>query len=280
MSVTMLPGRTFPSDSLSMSNSERTEETNNMRRTTHLLLFLTALAAAPLASAAAAPMVREIYSCNFNDGKDMGDLMAARDYYLNQMEKAGQEPATAFVWTPFKASTSFDFLWANNNDSLMDYARRGDAFNASAEGQASMERFNSVATCTSSLAMRRQMFQAEGELNAGPGGAIIQAFACDYRRGHGPGDLEDLVNHVSSVVGSVDIADGAMGFVSVPGVGAPPSSADLYFYNVNASLEKWAARSEAFQAAPGTPSLIRHLQTVVECGSALFVGQRVVPPLE
>jgi hypothetical protein len=263
-----------------MSNSERTKEINNVKQITHLFFLLAALVMAPLASAADAPMVREIYSCNFNDGKDMDDLMSARDYYLNQMEKADQEPATAFVWTPFKAATSFDFLWANNNDNLMDYARRGDAFNASAEGQASMERFNSVATCTSSLAVRRQMFQAEGELNDGSGGAVIQTFACDYRRGHGPDDLEDLVNHVSEVVGSVDIADGALGFVSVPGVGASANSADLYFYNVNGSLEKWAARSEAFQAAPGTPALMRHLQTVVDCGSALFTGQRVVPPLE
>ena len=251
-----------------------------MKRITHLLFLLAALAAAPLASAADAPMVREVYLCDFNEGKDMGDLMAARDFYLKQMEKSGQEPNMAFVWTPYKASTGFDFVWANNTANLMEFARDSDTFNASAEGQAAMDRFNTVATCSSHLAMRRQTYQAEGELNPSPDGAVINAFACNYRRGHGPNDLEDLVGHVSEVAGSVDLADGAAGYVSVPGIGAGPNTPDLLLYGVNGSLEKWAARGEAFQASAGAPSLMRHLQTIVECSGSLFYGQRVVPPLE
>lgn len=251
-----------------------------MKRITHLLFLMTALAIAPLASAADAPMVREVFLCDFNDGKDMGDLMSARDFYLKQMEKAGLEVNAAYVWTPYKAGTGFDFVWANNNDSLMAFARGSDAFNASAEGQAAMDRFESVATCSSHLSNRQQTFQAEGELNPGPNGAVINAFACNYRRGHGPDDLGDLVGHVSEVVGSLDLTDGAVGYVSVPGVGAGPDAPDVLFYGVNGSLENWAARSMAFQASPDSASLIRHLNTITDCNAALFYGQRVVPPLE
>ena len=100
-----------------------------MKRLTHLIFLVTAvavtqLAISPLAAAADAPMVRDVFACTFNDGKDMGDLMAARDFYLKQMEKAGQEPAMAFVWTPIKANVAVDFFWANNNENLMDYARQ------------------------------------------------------------------------------------------------------------------------------------------------------------
>ncbi len=250
-----------------------------MKRLTHLLFLLIGFGLAPLASAAE-PMVREVYLCSFNDGKDMGDLMSARDFYLKQMEKGGQEPNEAYVWTPYKGNTGFDFVWANNNDNIMDFARDSDTFNNSAEGQATMDRFNTVATCDSHLAMRRQTFQADGELNPSPSGAVISAFACRYRRGHGPDDLEDLVGHVSEVLGGIDLADGAAGYVSVPGVGSGPNTPDLLFYGVNGSLEKWAARGAAFQASADSPSLMRHLQTVVDCNGSLFYGQRVVPPLE
>lgn len=91
-------------------------------------------------------MIRDTYTRNFNDGKDMGDLMAARDYYLKQMEKAGLEASDAYVWTPFKAAAGFDFLWANNHENIMAYAESTDAFNASVEAAAAMERFESVAT--------------------------------------------------------------------------------------------------------------------------------------
>jgi len=245
-----------------------------------LLLTVSGGMLAPVAWAADAPIVREIYTCSFNDGKDMDDLMSARDYYINQMGKADQDPSMAFVWTPYKASVGFDFLWANNSENMMAFAEGADAFNESPEGVAAMDRFNTVASCTSSLAMRRQTYQAEGELTPGSNGALINAFACNYRHGRGPDDLGDLVDHVSRVLGSLDLEDGSSGYISVPSVGAGPDSADFYFYGVHSSLTNWAARTATLQASQDAPSLIRHLQTIAECSGVLFHGQRVVPPLE
>lgn len=258
-----------------------------MKLFTHLFLnpvlvlgMLAAGAYAPSALAMDAPIVREVYTCNFNDGKDMGDLMAARDFYLKQMEKAGQNAGEAFVWTPMKASMDADFVWFNSQGSLMEYAEGADAFNSSAEGQAAMERFNSVASCSSSLAMRRQIYQAEGEMTPGADGAVINTLACNYNRGSGPDDLTDLVNHVARTVGSLDLADGGSGYVTVPTVGAGPNTRDVYFYGVTASMKTWAERNMALQASEEYPSLSRHFENVLDCNNALFVGQRVVPPLE
>lgn len=258
-----------------------------MKLFTHLYLIpvlvlgmLAAGAYAPSALAMDAPMVREVYTCNFNDGKDMGDLMSARDFYLKQMEKAGQDAGDAFVWTPMKASIGADFLWFNNQGSLMDYAEGADAFNSSAEGQAAMERFNSVASCSSSLAMRRQIYQADGEMTPGADGAVINALACNYNRGSGPEDLADLGSHVARTVGALDLADGGSGYMTVPTVGAGPNTRDVYFYGVSASMKDWAQRNMALQASDGYASLGRHFENVLDCSSALFAGQRVVPPQE
>ena len=250
-----------------------------------LLKLLTLLAVAtggiaPIAMAADEPIVREIYACSFNEGKDMGDLMAARDFYLKQMEKAGLDAAVAFVWTPYKAAAGFDFLWANNQASVLEFATSSDAYLESPEGQAAAARFDSVASCSSYLAMRRQLYQAEGEMTLGSNGAVINTLACNYRSGRGPDDLIDLNSHITEVMDSLDLDGGGAGYVSVPSVGSGPNTRDVYFYGVASSTEAWARRNMALQASPGAASLGRHFGAMLECSSALFFGQRVVPPLE
>ena len=247
-------------------------------------LVLAVLAWSALASgvqAADAPIIREIYTCSFNDGKGMDDLLAARDFYLRQMEKAGQEPNDAFVWTPYKAPVDFDFLWANNSSDLETYGADADAFNGSAEGQAAMDRFNQVATCTSSIAARRQFIDPVGEFSGDSGSpAIINAAACNYQRGHGPDALDDMLSHLAAAMGSLEREDGFIAFASQPMYGAGPNTRDLYLYGVQGTMEDWAARMTALQASPEGPSLSRHFNTILDCSQALFFGQPVVPKPE
>jgi hypothetical protein len=175
---------------------------------------------------------------------------------------------------------NFDFLWANNQGSMMEYAETTDEFNASAEGKAAMERFNTVASCTSSLAMRQQIYQADGEMTPGADGAVINALACNYNHGRGPRDLNDITSHIARAVGSIDLDDGSAGFVSVPTIGAGPNTRDVYFYGVSDSMTSWAKRNMALQASEEYASLSRHFENVMDCSSALFTAQRVVPPAE
>jgi len=249
-----------------------------VKHLTGLSLFILALIPLSATAQAATPtMVREIYTCNFNDGKGMSDLMAARDFYLKQMEKAGIKPSQAFVWTPYKAAVNFDFLWANNFPDMMTWAREADRYDKSAEGQAADARFATVATCQASLANRRQFFQAEGELNVDQNrGAILNAGACSYRRGHGPDDLDDLLNHVAAVMGSTGLKDGFIAYASVPSMGTGDATRDFYLYGVQSDLESFAARSAAMNAAPGMDSLRRHFQTIARCDTAMFLGRQVV----
>ena len=67
--------------------------------------------------------VREVFICNYLDGKDMGDMMSARDYYLKQAKKAGIDIPNSFVWTPYKTSSSTsDLLWFSNYENLAAFA--------------------------------------------------------------------------------------------------------------------------------------------------------------
>jgi hypothetical protein len=226
--------------------------------------------------AADAPIVRDVFSCNFNSGQDMGDLMSARDFFVRQMEKLGQDPGEHFVWTPFKAGDfPADFLWFANSPDLVTWGRDGDIYRRSAEGQAAEARFNQVATCTSTMAMRRQFYQGAGEMTGGPP-AIINSSACNYQHGHGPEDLDDLLNHITREIDALGRNDGFMGFVASPLVGSG-NAPDLFLMGVQGSQEDWASRSVGLQSAPGGASLARHFNTILDCSSRLFLGERVVP---
>ena len=57
-----------------------------MKLLTRLSVFLLTLGGvAAGASAADAPMVREVFACNFNQGQDMDDLMSVRDNFVRQL---------------------------------------------------------------------------------------------------------------------------------------------------------------------------------------------------
>lgn len=244
-----------------------------------ILLTLVAMGLAANVQAADAPIVREVFSCNFNSGQDMDDLYSARDFYVRQMEKLGQDPGEHFVWTPFKAGDfGADFLWFANSPDLVTWGRNSDTYLGSAEGQAAAARFDQVATCTSTLAMRRQFYQGAGEFSGGPP-AVVNSSACNYQHGHGPEDLPDLLGHITREIDALGRSDGFIGFVATPTAGSanPP---DLFLTGVQGSLEDWASRSVALQTAPGGASLGRHFNTILDCSQRLFMGERVVPAPE
>ncbi len=221
--------------------------------------------------------VREAYICNYADGKDMGDLMSARDFYVKEAEKAGLEPATAFVWTPVKAGGDRvpDVLWFNNYDDEIAFAKQSDAFAASAPMEKVNERFNSVMTCNSAIASREVVYNS-GELTGSNPTVIIASTACMVRPDVSAENLEDLWSHVRAVLGRIDAYKNHLLYRTMPTTSGR-NSPDLRLYSVNSDMTDWASKRAAFQASEATPQLMRHFQSTLDCNTSLWTGQRVVP---
>ncbi len=221
--------------------------------------------------------VREAYICNYADGKDMDDLMSARDFYVKEAEKAGLEPATAFVWTPVKAGGDRvpDVLWFNNYDDEIAFAKQSDAFAASAPMEKVNERFNSVMTCNSAIASREVVYNS-GELTGSNPTVIIASTACMVRPDVSAENLEDLWSHVRAVLGRIDAYKNHLLYRTMPTTSGR-NSPDLRLYSVNSDMTDWASKRAAFQASEATPQLMRHFQSTLDCNTSLWTGQRVVP---
>ncbi len=221
--------------------------------------------------------VREVYICNYADGKDMDDLMSARDFYVKEAEKAGLEAATAFVWTPVKVVGDKvpDVLWFNNYEDEIAFAKQSDAFAASAPMEKVNERFNSVMNCNSAIASREVVYSS-GEVTGSNPPAIIVSTACMVHPDVSAENLEDLWGHVRGVLGSIDAYKNHLLYRTTPTTSGR-NSPDLRLYSVNSNMTDWASKRAAFQASEATPMLMRHFQSTLDCTTSLWTGQRVVP---
>jgi len=217
---------------------------------------------------------REVYVCNYLDGKDMGDIESARDYYLKQSEKAGISTPDAFVWNHFKGGAPVDVIWFNNYDDEADWAKRTDAAAGSSEMAAVTARFDTVVDCSAGLSSRETVYDS-GDFTVSGDSAIISSNRCMLNDGVTSQDLDDLWGHAKGTLSSMDEYSNFLLFVSnsvTPGA----NSADLYLYGVSDNLTAWAAGRAAFGSSDAGQSLNRHFQALMTCTSDLWIGQQVV----
>ena len=125
----------------------------------------------------------------------MSDVMSARDFYVKQAAKAGIEPPTSFVWTPYKANTAIDVLWFANYESMDEFAAHADRGMISPEMLAVQPRFDTVVKCTSFFGTRDLIFQGSEPAMVDPP-AIISSKACKLNQAAENADLGDLWGHV------------------------------------------------------------------------------------
>ena len=90
----------------------------------------------------------EFFACNFNDGKDMSDLMKVTEEWREFAEENFSETYQAGVMTPYLANGSdhpMDFIWVGFS---MDQAALGTVADEwLAKGQKLQAKFDAVSTC-------------------------------------------------------------------------------------------------------------------------------------
>lgn len=226
------------------------------------------------AADAPASVVLESFACNYHDGKDIDDLLAARDYMVKQADKAGVSLAPSYVWSRFKGGPDVDHIWFAVHDSLTAFAAESEAFRSAPELAGVNARFDTVASCETNIAMARVIFQGS---EAGPpgGDAFISSNACMFRHGADAGSLPDLEGHISGVLGGISAYNSTTVIAATP-ITSSTDSADIYIFAINENQTAWAANVTAFQASAGGPGLGRHFDSVLDCGTALWFSQQVV----
>jgi len=240
---------------------------------TAILLFAASTVPAA-AEEAAGPAIVETYTCNYLPGKDRGDLMGARDYYVRQAEKAGIELPNSFLWTLYKGAVPMDLVWLTAHPSMAAYAAQTEREAAAPELADIGARFDAVGKCSAGLGTIRQVFAGGQEPVTEPPSLVV-ANACNLRHGVTETDLNDLFDHAARVLATTGAHD-AFALYALSPITNGPNTADVYIFGVNDSLSAWSERVAAMGAAEGAPMLRRHFEATLECNTALFFGEPVI----
>ena len=252
--------------------------TNQLVRKLALLTFAFAgmVSIGVNAEEAQPPGVIETWTCSYNDGKDVEDVLAARDYYVKQAAKAGVDIGPAFLWSLIKGDLPFELIWLAPHQNLSAYAASADAQAAADELSDVTARFYDAATCTPRLATTRSVFQREVP-DRGDAPAIVTAFACSERQGGDAVDIADLEGHIAGVLGGMgDTAPSAV-FSLTPTTGGP-NTPDWVLFSVFDSMTSWANFVGGLFGSDAGQQLVRHFGGVADCEQAIWSSQRMIAP--
>jgi hypothetical protein len=242
------------------------------------LLMCTGMFANADSHAPPPPGLMETYGCMFKQGKDMDDLMAARDYYVKQADKAGIKLNDEFVWTQIKGSAPVDFIWLAPHQSLAAFAAATDAAAASDEMASAEARFNEVVSCQAQIGAARIIYQPD-PMPERVDPALVSTSACNYKHGRSSEDMPDLVGHIRGVMGEMGDAAPNFAFGVAPITGGP-DSADVYLAAAFSNATHWANWVQGLGSSESGARLGRHFDTMLDCSRAMWSSTRVVEGAE
>ncbi|MCZ6659529.1 MAG: hypothetical protein O7C67_19765 [Gammaproteobacteria bacterium] len=233
------------------------------------------------ASAAETGPVREFYACNYQEGKGLDDLMAVRDLLVEEIAKIGSADLSnqvTFLWTPFKATTDWDFLWFDMHENLNAMGRASDAYENSEAPAVLGPRFAEVLECPSSgIVTHEQIFEAAEEF-VGDGPALVESFACTFHPGKGVADAREAVEFWQKTIDDLGIYKSYSAFMQIPLVSG--TGADLYYFAVHANMTDYAARTSAYRTSAAGMEADSRFDDVQRCNSSLWLGQIIINPDE
>jgi hypothetical protein len=237
------------------------------------MLFLSAFGLALQANAQST--IGEVFICNYENGSDYDDLLKARDYYVQQAEKAGLTLPPSFTWQPIKVGAGApDFLWFSYHQNASEYGQFADAMAGSADMQKASERFEAMSDCDSALNSQTQVYDG-GEDFEPPG--YIQSFACNFRDGADASSLGDLNAHIAGYLGGTGTDKSFLVFQSTS-LTPRTDSPDLRMFTVSESASAWGARQDALQASADGQSMVRHFRAILDCSVSHWSGENVIAP--
>jgi hypothetical protein len=224
-------------------------------------------------SAVQTGLVRQVFACQFVNGSNLDDLMAARDNMLSKLPEIGVDPVPAFVWTPFKGNFAYDVLWFDNYENLNAWGADSDKWGASPVAMEVDAAFNEVIDCQSGLAVRETIYEG-GEPLTLDAPALITSSACRLNEGKNINDVRTVLGQLKTTLDGLGGFETFVGYMNTPITNA--SDVDVYFYGVHQDVSTYAARTTALRTSDAGRALGAALQGVFDCQTSLWWGQPVV----
>jgi hypothetical protein len=163
-----------------------------------LLLSALLCATAPLALAQESQptnSVLQLFSCKLNPGQNADDVFSLLEALRDQDSGTGADGFGIFLWTPFRVTTEYDYIWGTTNQSLIDTMDGMAEYMRSPRAGSMASRFQAVnARCDSMIAFSElthassEAFDPANAFDRTTDG-LVETFLCRNREGS---DMDDV----------------------------------------------------------------------------------------
>ena len=244
-----------------------------------LLLVGILVASARAADAPPPARIAEIWTCSYKDGKDVGDVLEAREFMVSQANKAGLTLPPSYLWSLIKGDVPINYVWFNVHQNLGAFSASADAWQASGVGPAVMERFSSVSNCVAGMSeVQSNFLRGESDAGAPDWPVFIAASSCSYINRTSQESLADLAAHMHVVMRGM--GDNApvfstvlVPFITLRALGSP----DVFLYSGFGNATEWSKYVSELSSTEAGQQLRNHIAQVLKCdGLTLWSGQQVV----
>jgi hypothetical protein len=125
----------------------------------------------------------------------MNDVWTTMEAFANMdiPSTAAPDPAySAWLWTPFRGASPYDFIWGVNSSSLNAMGQGVTDYNAAPGAAAMNAQFGATANCISGIVMSQQIaVGALGNIADRKADALVETFSCTLHDGVAPSAVDD-----------------------------------------------------------------------------------------
>jgi hypothetical protein len=205
----------------------------------------------------------EVFSCNYNEGKDLNDLLQASKKWRDWATKTMEHPYSAWLFTPmfYDKAPSHDVYWVGTSDSMITLGAVQDKWlKAGGKYQAA---FSKIISCDS-----HKMYQGETlrfTLDSTDSGNA-QFFGCNFKEGATPEKFIAGTKGFRAFVDTLELKEGIWRWW--PSVGHFDAPEWNYLEVVgSASLQERFANKAKYDAQNGDSVWWQNNSEIIECSN-------------
>jgi hypothetical protein len=224
--------------------------------------------------------IAELLACKLNPGKTMADVEAANAAVVKAINGVPSlKNYFAAVLVPYRASSTYDYIWLGRNPNLNDWAISDEDYRASADAKAADARLAGLGKCDSGLYTVKVVHDAlpnEKDDND----AVLEIYGCTLRSGKTLADL-DTWEQSKFKPAITELPAPLASFRTqrlTPWLADSPY--DAIYMTVNDDVTTFGKTNTAWFASKSGAASDAAVGAIANCESGLWFGRRLHVPAE
>jgi len=224
----------------------------------------------------------QVFACKLNEGKNFGSVMDLAEAYRTAWGRMDNpdKNAGAFIWTPFRQGSDYDYIVGFINSSLSDMVAGLKNYYGSGLGAGLDAQFTATGDCISAIMFSEEIKDGTiGQTADDQPDAMVELFACTLNEGSDMDDVAAAEEFWRKQV--ADLNSDALNEYEVyrwtPYRGGT-GQADFLWVGNYPDIDTWAAGEDAYMGSKQQVAADERFEKVTTCTSGLWNGFWIVPP--